>query len=786
MKQFIFIITLLAAVPMLAFGVNSNPKCVAPIYPMATGDEVVNAPVGPVAPQGSVLDETDDIFTIGTTWYDNQHNGTCGRMNVLEPTGYRQFVWMKGENSGASIRHIWWNLIDPNGTQLYPGTGLAVESSIKGGFCNLDVGSNGAAFPGYHEVISTSAGLPWASASMDLFPHNGAFLDFPTPVNPVITQTIWPRIQIGQNQRIHMLCTNQIPTGASNGVPQRMWYLSGTYDPTALTITWAPTWTQMDWTQTIAADVAVSPVVGSNKTLWAWTRSMAYPVGDPDPNTVYSQLNNDIYYLIDADGLNPQFSQKVNLTQFIPPNLSYLPDTLRADQDTLRAYTCLNTFIDHNNYAHIVFTTRSFFAIEGTSYWNASIIWHWSEQFPTQYKMVANYFGNPSDPRYWAYCGAWNVRAQRPSLGEDAAGHLYCMYQVYDTDSTHLSANTAFPNGNGMGGPSGEVYVSVSLDGGLSWSQGTNVTNTISPYHAALGQCTSELTPVMAKKVDTYCHIQYVYDLDAGNVIQTEGGWTNNNVVYNRVPVSSIATTPLLPQDKNLHIGAPPTLTLDVTLTPTHPPITVPAGGGTFSFSIGMQRVVGPAAPYAVWIRAKNPNGTFTGNLLGPVNINTPVGVTVTRNRNQNVPASWAPGVYAYIFYANNTYGYPPVDSSFFNFTKLADAGNGPLVWDANCYGELLPGEVPVSTPMNFAVEGAYPNPFNPTTTISYTLPEASHVNLTVFDMNGREVATLVNGLRDAGRHQVTFDGSELSSGVYFYTLTSGANVVTGKMALVK
>ena len=64
-----------------------------------------------------------DTVTIGTTWYETQHPGTQGRMTVRESDGWRQFVWVKGENAGSSIRHIWWNGIDPNGTQVFPGNG---------------------------------------------------------------------------------------------------------------------------------------------------------------------------------------------------------------------------------------------------------------------------------------------------------------------------------------------------------------------------------------------------------------------------------------------------------------------------------------------------------------------------------------------------------------------------------------------------------------------------------------------------------------------------------------
>ncbi|NQT27249.1 T9SS type A sorting domain-containing protein [candidate division KSB1 bacterium] len=79
-----------------------------------------------------------------------------------------------------------------------------------------------------------------------------------------------------------------------------------------------------------------------------------------------------------------------------------------------------------------------------------------------------------------------------------------------------------------------------------------------------------------------------------------------------------------------------------------------------------------------------------------------------------------------------------------------------------------------------------YPNPFNPTTTISYTLPVASDVQLTVYDILGNEVMSLVNENKNAGVHHVTFDGMKVSSGIYFYRLEAGHNVQTHKMMLLK
>jgi hypothetical protein len=81
---------------------------------------------------------------------------------------------------------------------------------------------------------------------------------------------------------------------------------------------------------------------------------------------------------------------------------------------------------------------------------------------------------------------------------------------------------------------------------------------------------------------------------------------------------------------------------------------------------------------------------------------------------------------------------------------------------------------------------GNYPNPFNPTTTLAFTLPESQLTELAVFDLSGRKVATLVDGLMAAGSHSVVFDASGLASGLYIYTLRSGQIVQSGRMVLAK
>ncbi len=79
-----------------------------------------------------------------------------------------------------------------------------------------------------------------------------------------------------------------------------------------------------------------------------------------------------------------------------------------------------------------------------------------------------------------------------------------------------------------------------------------------------------------------------------------------------------------------------------------------------------------------------------------------------------------------------------------------------------------------------------YPNPFNPSTRINYDLPFDGKVRLKLFDMSGREFATLVNDVKTAGYYTVDFNASNLSSGVYFYTISANNFTATKKMLLVK
>ena len=99
---------------------------------------------------------------------------------------------------------------------------------------------------------------------------------------------------------------------------------------------------------------------------------------------------------------------------------------------------------------------------------------------------------------------------------------------------------------------------------------------------------------------------------------------------------------------------------------------------------------------------------------------------------------------------------------------------------------DTAPVAIAEELPTEFALDQNYPNPFNPTTKLAFDLPEASEVQLAVFDVMGRKVDVLVNASLAAGRHTVTWQASNLPSGVYFYRITAGSFVQVRQMTLLK
>ncbi len=135
-----------------------------------------------------------------------------------------------------------------------------------------------------------------------------------------------------------------------------------------------------------------------------------------------------------------------------------------------------------------------------------------------------------------------------------------------------------------------------------------------------------------------------------------------------------------------------------------------------------------------------------------------------------------------------STYGGSTVQ---FKFDFGSDRSVVSVGWFVDDFTVLSSGEVGIGDrssdlPREFSLSQNYPNPFNPTTTIGYGLPQASQVNIEIYDLLGRKIVTVDNGVQTAGFHQFVWDASDATSGIYFFKITAGAQTQTRKMLLLK
>ncbi len=696
---------------------------------LITGQEPIRTTQ--VAPRATFFNELDefvgDTVVVGFTYWESQHNGTVGRMigyypnewswfdgqgteQIVNGAAFMSYMCLEDEGEGSD-RHVRLNragftdegisVVEFTGENGYAGGGARVDGGGAGsraGYTTFAMDSdNGQGVPAYHFV---SGGPTVSKISAELLPDfPGTFSEAQVPDFDNGLDNIWPKSAYSEyegTKYIHVVThsnRDDDPTGQMDILysrhewnPANWQFIPG--DPQLIT----------DNGMNISADVAVSD--DGSRVAITQTISRDYrdwPGDDP------SQTNNDIYLWESLDGGTTwDWDSPVNVTDFASPNPDLLPELEDANTDTFRAYTDMNVYYDHNDVLHVAFTTPLFEFYDydeesgdivhfrgGT--WT-SVIWHWDDEH--------NNFTMLADGTFWNYSlpGAWHRVVNRPSMyHDDVSGILWCSFQQFgmpneyteiaDTiwswdSSDDFYANgevmlTATPPDNGLGDWFGQL-----------WADPVNITNTrgdsIGAGDLVAGECRNEREPNMSLNNDgPYLHLFYVEDYDAGFIVQEEGEFTLNDIVYHRVGKQTII-------DK--------------------------FGGWVYNYPMHHDSIGFWADPYdSAWTHV-----------------------------------DW------------------DGESPFFR---------GPSVGVKDKDG-LLPSE--------FSLEQNYPNPFNPTTNINFSLAKYGKVSLTVYDVLGREVATLIDRQMNRGYHQVTFDGSELASGMYFIKLTSGDNAHVRKMILMK
>jgi hypothetical protein len=216
--------------------------------------------------------------------------------------------------------------------------------------------------------------------------------------------------------------------------------------------------------------------------------------------------------------------------------------------------------------------------------------------------------------------------------------------------------------------------------------------------------------------------------------------------------------------------------------------VSFPASGGRLRYSLTISNSNLTTVIFDAWTKLKNPNGTWTGPLINRSNLTLDPGGSIVRNLWMDIPASWASGYYYLYLWVGDYETYQVYDDDYLYFMKSTTGdGLSPAVKEFaySCWEDdpCTPSIAPIPESISLS---ASPNPFNPTTTLEFALREAGQVKVEIFAATGQKVSTLVNGWRDAGQHQATWEASDVPSGVYLVRLEAGSMKATTKLLLVK
>ncbi len=226
--------------------------------------------------------------------------------------------------------------------------------------------------------------------------------------------------------------------------------------------------------------------------------------------------------------------------------------------------------------------------------------------------------------------------------------------------------------------------------------------------------------------------------------------------------------------------------TVGITMVLMYPPLMLPPGGGLVEFELHLEYRYGVRLENLdAWTEIVLPDRRRVGPLLFRSGINLPQGASIVRRLAQIIPGYAPPGtltLYGYIgVYPDSILGDDSVQfekmivyPDFEDYTGWACSG-----WDDK-------DETSAIRHSEFILHPCSPNPFNPATTLSFTLPNAADISLTVYDIQGGAVARLADGWMTAGTHEIAFDGANLPSGVYLTQFRAGNYTKTQKLLLLK
>jgi Secretion system C-terminal sorting domain len=605
---------------------------------------------------GSVFaQQLGDTLHVATTWVDQQHEASFGRMIGSQDDGSAFYmVWTQTDSLSAfphvRVANLYFNDGTPNynySSHIWPGL-LSYAPTIV---TPLDIfgviGYEKWGFGQDEYLAAIGNENPWV----------GIWNSFNYPAED--NGSFAPRISgadADQYFNIHSILypteiedRSQLDVFYHRGRLRLSWSTIETTTPGAdrlLVTDQATNHSGVIATSPDGSHVAIAQTVGRFNTLGEGTE------GRLDNNDIYIWESDD-----GGDTWELGLENALNLTQFIEPNENALPDTMLANQDTMRVYGDLDVIYDDSNRLHVAFTAIGYYHYNEIAsqksrlyYWNSAdrvfiMIADGNFQTGVSTPFMEPVICNPN--LYW----------------DEETDLLWCAWVQYGEPEDYDGEDDPV-DASDDGFKASEIFVSAT-ENQLLWAYGVNITNTrnegtqLAPYETE-----SEREMSLSLRNDGhYLHFFYTVDYDPGisasagefyeQPVEREGEVTDNHMIYHWVEKQDIL-------NQFEYWGWPP-------------------------------QVIGP----------------------------------------DNYPLH--------------------IDS-----TGFFEVGVEELGWDDS------------SLPDGFELDTAYPNPFNASTRIVFSLPVPDHLAVAIYDVLGREVARLADKRFSAGSHTLTFDGSDFASGVYF------------------
>jgi hypothetical protein len=457
----------------------------------------------------AIADPIGEIDTVGTTWCEEQagclnpgsrivRDSTNGNIYIVWTYAPHDHYWVTGGGAhNCYSPDSGWAYGD-SGQDMFPGIyyNRYYSMLLKGNIGNLEDLEILMAAP------STGQFTRRCFWNQDHF--EAAQLD--TIYSP---HEIYPLSALTRNGTVEVLARGNQPSGNTG-----LYYSSYTLNPLEFT-----SWQCIDTVNT-GYCIATSPV--SNKSAISYFVQRDFSL----PNTYGLTSDQDVYLISSTDGTNWDFGNKLNITDF-------------AESDVFRPLYGSDLIIDYDNNAHIAFQTLEFRINRSTPEsvkvsFNVCFIWHWSESADSFAVAADGWLRDaPSSGTY----GTCSVVLNKPQLAINPSnGNIYMLYERYREEDI-----------SNMGYYNADQWVTVSTDNGLNWSTGINITDTYTPL-CHMGDCSSEIQASLLDNVNDTLHITYILDKDAGVAQESEGNYTQNYVIYQKIPADLIPTTPLIAQ----------------------------------------------------------------------------------------------------------------------------------------------------------------------------------------------------------------------------------------------